>query len=312
VDNDRYEIEFLKNLFYNKSSDLFPNVIPQSGIEKFIQFPLIRLIIILILLAPSPIIFRIIRDVFNKIFDAALSLYLGYLLDVLLIISLVVIYNIYTKTVENRKAHELSFNKFSIELGFGAALAVIAITFFVIVNYLLGYYSIEKFNSFGNVVFMFFDQLKVGFIEELLFRVILFKLTEEILGSWSAIAIQGVLFGFAHSGNPNASIYTTIALIIAFSIFFAAGFMMTRRIWFIFGFHWFWNFFQAGIFGIQNSGHIQPSLITPNIDGPIWITGGDWGAELSVISIVILFSVSLYFVKIVSQRNQFITASWRR
>lgn len=300
------------NYFHNKSTDLFPNVDPQTGLEKVIQFPLVRMIIVLFLLYPATLIVNLIRLQINISLDETSALYLGYLLNVCLIVALFFIYRIYTETVENRKAQEFSLNKWLPELGAGALVAFSAISVYLLINWALGYYKIAEFNSFGNVVFMFFDQLKVGFIEELLFRLIIFKLTEELFGSWTALVIQGVIFGLAHAGNPNATIFTTLALIGAFTFFFGAGYMITRRIWFIFGFHWSWNFFQSGIWGMHNSGKTQPSLITPHIDGPVWITGGEWGAELSLISILILFIVGLYFVKLALEKNQFINPLWRR
>ena len=299
------------NYFHNKSTDLIPNVDPQTWLEKIIQFPIVRMIIVLFLLYTGWLIFGFIRLQINISFDETSALYLGYLLDVCLIATLFFIYRIYTQTVENRKAYEFSFNKWLPELGAGALVAFSAISVYVLINWALGYYKIAEFNSFGNVVFVLFDQLKVGFIEELLFRLIIFKLSEELFGSWAALAIQGIVFGVAHMGNPNATIFTTLALIGAFTFFFGAGYMITRRIWFIFGFHWSWNFFQSGIWGMHNSGKIQPSLITPIIDGPVWITGGEWGAELSLISILILFIVGIYFVKLAKNNNQFINSHWR-
>ena len=78
------------------------------------------------------------------------------------------------------------------------------------------------------------------------------------------------------------------------------------------GFHWSWNFFQAGIYGMPNSGVVQPSLIAAVVDGPAWLTGGAWGAELSALIVVILFTLSLYFVKIAFNTNQFVQPLWRR
>ncbi len=300
------------NFYLNKNIDLFPNVDPQNTLEKFVQFPLIRMLIVVIFLIPFPVIITVTQNFLTSALDKTSALYLGYLLDVILIFGLIFTYKVYTKTVENREAHEFSFTKILPEIGAGALLAFAVITFFVLVNYILGYYNIDEFNSFGNVVFMFFLQFKVGFIEELLFRVIIFKLTEEIFGSWIAVAFQGILFGLAHAGNPNASLFTTLALIVSFTIFFGAGYMITRRIWFIFGFHWCWNFFQSGIFGLPNSGNIQPGLITPIVEGPIWITGGNWGAELSAISVFFLFAVGLYLVKLAVNKNQFVKPMWRR
>lgn len=300
------------NFYYIKSEDLLPNVDPQNRIEKFVQFPLIRLIIALFLIVTVTIIYGVVKAGIFSVFDETAALYLSYLLILIFIAASLAVYAFYTNTVENRKAHEISFYKMLPELGAGWLLGLAIISLIVSLLALLGFYRIEEFNSFSNLVFMFFDQMNTGFIEELLFRVILFKLTEELFGTWTAMAIQGVLFGYAHSGNPNASIYSTLALIFAFTIFFGAGYMITRRLWFIMGFHWGWNFTQAGLFGMENSGYEMPSLIEPTVIGPEWLTGGDWGLELSVISMVLLFSISLYFVKLAKERNQFLEPMWRR
>ncbi len=300
------------NYYYNNINDLLPNVDPRNLAEKIIQFPLIRLIILFILLTFLTISYGIIKSLIYSAFDQTTSLYLSYLLILLFIVITLALYSAYTQNVENRKALEISFNKMIPELGAGWLLGFLLITMIVSILALLGYYKIDSFNSVSNLVFMFFDQMHTGFLEELLFRVILFKLTEELFGTWIAMAIQGVLFGFAHSGNPNASLYSTITLIFAFTIFFGAGYMLTRRLWFIMGFHWSWNFFQAGVFGMENSGYEMPSLIEPSVSGPEWLTGGSWGLELSVLSMILLFSISLYFVKLAKERNQFLKPLWLR
>lgn len=300
------------DFYYNKSTDLLPNTDPQSRLEKIVQFPLVRLFIILLMMATVFLIFGVINSGLRSAFDESIALYLTYLTTVLMIAATLLVYRVYTNSIENREAWEISLKKIIPELSAGWLLGFGSVTFIVSILALMGYYRIDEFQSFGNVVYMFFDQLKVGFIEELLFRVIIFKLTEEVFGSWVAIAFQGVLFGFAHSGNPNASIYSSLALIFSFTIFFGAGYMITRRLWFIMSFHWSWNFFQAGVFGMQNSGHVMPSLIDSNVQGPEWITGGEWGLEMSVLSMVLLFGISIYFVKLAYVRNQFLKPMWRR
>ena len=50
--------------------------------------------------------------------------------------------------------------------------------------------------------------------EEFLFRIILFRFSEELLGSIPAILISGLLFGFIHHGNPNATMRSSIFIAI--------------------------------------------------------------------------------------------------
>ena len=300
------------NLYYNDSSELFTKVVPETGAGKIIQFPLVRLVIAFLFLFPVGLLLVLLHSAALVLLDNSGQVYFSYFLDILSIVGLFYVYLFYTKVVEQRKALELSFHKFYIEFGVGALTAFLVVSFIVAMLALSGCYRIEGLNSFSNVSFMFVQQMRVGFVEELIFRVILFKLVEEFAGSWIAICVQGVLFGFGHIANPNATIFTSLALIIFFSILFGAGYMITRRIWFIMGIHWSWNFFQAGIFGMPNSGVTQPSLISPVITGPAWLTGGAWGIEASVLTFILLFILGLFLLKKAVDRKQVVKPAWKR
>jgi hypothetical protein len=154
--------------------------------------------------------------------------------------------------------------------------------------------------------------MMVGFSEELMFRLILFKLVEEFAGSWAAILVQGLIFGFAHIGNPNATIMTSIGLVLSCTLLFGGAYMLTRRIWLIMGIHWSWNFFQAGVFGMPNSGTTRPGWITPAIEGPEWITGGAWGIEASYIAVAIQFIIGLLILTAAIKRGQLVRPVWVR
>jgi membrane protease YdiL (CAAX protease family) len=177
---------------------------------------------------------------------------------------------------------------------------------------LMHYYTIETFNS----PLVLTDRTVVyfmgSFTEELIFRVILFKLVEEFAGSWISIIIQGLAFGFAHIGNENATLWTSLSLVISDTILFGAAYMLTRRIWLVWGLHFSWNFFQEGIFGMPNSGYQSDGLIKPIIEGPEWITGGKFGIEASVIVILIWFIIGLIILKIAIEKNQLVLPVWKR
>ena len=88
--------------------------------------------------------------------------------------------------------------------------------------------------------------------------------------------------------------------------------MLTRRIWLIWGMHFSWNFFQEGIFGMPNSGYQRDGLIKPIINGPEWITGGKFGIEASVISILILLIIGIIILKKAIEKNQLVLPAWKR
>src|SRR2546423_160937 len=53
-----------------------------------------------------------------------------------------------------------------------------------------------------------------AFMEELLFRGILFRWIEEFAGSWAALAITSALFGLAHIFNANATWVSSLAIMV--------------------------------------------------------------------------------------------------
>lgn len=64
------------------------------------------------------------------------------------------------------------------------------------------------------------------------------------------------------------------------------------------GIHLSWNFSQGQIFGYAVSGMDIPSpIIQPVISGHELITGGAFGAEASVIAVVISFAISYLLYK---------------
>jgi membrane protease YdiL (CAAX protease family) len=124
-----------------------------------------------------------------------------------------------------------------------------------------------------------------GVSEELLFRGVLFKVTEEWLGSWWALALSAAFFGAAHLLNPHATPTAAIAIMIEAGIMLAAAYLLTRRLWLPIGIHAGWNFTQGGIFGIAVSGTTSPALLQSQLTGPSWLSGGEFGAEASIIAV---------------------------
>lgn len=297
---------------YSTSASLFTNVIPTTRLGKVIQFPLLRILIVILFLFPVGLLANLIGLEYIKSFGEPTYTIIRYGRDFFFLILFMIAYSLYTKYVERREAYELSFTKFYRELGIGAMLSFCIVTFMVLLMLVLGYYKVVSFNPLKNLTDYFMTQMMVGFTEELIFRVILFKLSEELLGSWIAIIIQGLIFGFAHMANPNASFWTSLGLVISDTLLFGGAFMLTRRIWLVMGLHWSWNFFQAGVFGMPNSGKIPEGWITPTINGPTWITGGAWGIEASYLAILILFILGLYIFKKAIKSGQLVYPIWKR
>lgn len=99
---------------------------------------------------------------------------------------------------------------------------------------------------------------------------------------------------------------------IGASILYVAAYMYTRRIWLVLGIHMSWNYFQAGIFGMPNSGQSFDSWINPKIIGPEWITGGNFGIEVSLIAILLGLTVDLFVLIRAINKNQIVLPIWKR
>lgn len=299
-------------MYYNLSNELFTKVIPNTRIGKFIQFPITRIFIAVLFLIPVSILANLVGLELIKSLAEPYYTLLRYLRDIILFILFLLSYRSYTNYVENRKALELNTKSFIPEIGLGFFISIGVVCFMVILLMLLGYYRIDSFNFPGVFADRIAEYYMGSFIEELIFRLILFKLVEEFAGSWIGIIVQGLVFGFAHIGNENATIWTSLSLVISDTILFGAAYMLTRRIWLIWGMHFSWNFFQEGIFGMPNSGYQKDGLIRPIINGPEWITGGKFGIEASIISTLILFVLGLIILKKAIEKNQLVLPVWKR
>jgi membrane protease YdiL (CAAX protease family) len=294
-----------------RNEQLFSKAQPKRLADKIIQFPLIRILVVALFILP----YLLIRNnfladlvasssgvphIFFVVVDAALSLFIMFLL-----------YGLYAKWIEKREAVEISRSKSLSELGSGILVSLGLVGFVVLFMVLLGYYRIDRIDSPEILIeaFVFFGM--GAFVQVLAFRLVLFRLTEELLGSWLAFFLIAGIFGVAHLGNPGAGAWSTVSLILGDVLLFAA-FIYTRRIWFVWGLHWGWNFFQDGIFGMPNSGVTElVSWIQPVIQGPEWITGGRFGIETSYIAVFLSFVVGLVVLKIAVDKKQIVLPIWK-
>jgi membrane protease YdiL (CAAX protease family) len=281
-------------------------------ISKIIQFPLIRLLVVALFILP----YLLIRNnfladlvasssgVLHHVFvvaDAALSLFIMFLL-----------YRLYTRWIEKREAVEISRSKCLSELGSGILISFGLVGFMFLLMVLLGYYRIDRIDS-PEILIDAFVFLGMGaFVQVLAFRLVFFRLTEELLGTWLSFVLIAVIFSVVHLGNPDAGVWSIVSLILGDILLFAA-FIYTRRIWLVWGVHWGWNFFQDGVFGMPNSGVTDfISWIQPDIQGPGWITGGAFGIEASTVAVFLFLVVGLVILKMAMDKNQIVLPIWNR
>ena len=114
--------------------------------------------------------------------------------------------------------------------------------------------------------------------EELIFRGFPLQVLIEAIGAWPAIIALSILFGLAHSGNPNASRLGMANTVLA-GVLFSVAYVKRRSLWLPYGIHVGWNVGIGFVLGFHLSGLHIASLWTTGIAGSDTILGGDYGPE---------------------------------
>lgn len=212
---------------------------------------------------------------------------------------------------EHRKITELSFSGFGKKVSTGFGIGFLLISIVAVVMLVLGVYHIDGVNYNQLIWYYLVMAMSAGVIEELLLRGVVFRLVEEKLGTTLALLISAFIFGFMHIINPNASIWASIAISIEAGILLGAAYAMTRNLWFPICIHWAWNFTEGYIYGFAISGGAtNNSLFVSSLSGPGWLTGGAFGAEASVVTVLVCSLASTWFLWRTWQKKNWIFTYW--
>jgi len=220
-------------------------------------------------------------------------------------------YLIFTRLIEWRWPRELSLRGFFSEFGKGLVLGALLFSGTMLLLWFFGFYQWTGTNPITVTATAFGISL-TGFFEELLVRGVLYRILEESLGTWIALALSAVLFGLAHVANPNATLITTMAIALEAGLLLAAAYSFTGRLWFATGLHCAWNFTQGGIFGLPVSGHPMTGLLVGTVSGPTWISGGEFGVEASLIAVLVCMTAAVFILRLVVKRGLVRQPWWRR
>lgn len=214
---------------------------------------------------------------------------------------------------EHRPVTEVSREGSGAAIGRGVLIGL-ALFVAVIVNVaFLGDYEVNGLGSATGAVELFGFMAAAAVTEELLFRGVLFRLIEERGGTWIALTLTGVLFGMSHLFNPNADLWGAIAIAVEAGGMLAAAYAATRKLWVPIGVHFGWNFAASGIFSTEVSGtNTQQGVLDSATSGSKLITGGDFGPEGSVYSVVFGVVLTALFMWLAHRRGHVVPRRGRR
>ena len=217
-----------------------------------------------------------------------------------------------TRLLERRSAAELSLRGALGETSAGALVGAACLTLIVALIAALGFYQVQGVGAWTALLTAFAIAATSGYVEEVIFRGVVFRILEEGLGTWLALAISAALFGFVHLSNPNATFYGAAAIAIEAGVLLGAAYVLTRRLWLAIGIHFGWNFMVAGVFGPNLSGIQVRSVLESRLSGPDFLSGGALGVEGSVFAIALGLLVSAALLRRARLQDRFIRPFWRR
>ena len=143
-----------------------------------------------------------------------------------------------------------------------------------------------------------------GIAEEVVFRGMAVREIAVRNGWIVATIIGGVYFGVAHLVTKLGDItlvdasWVMLASILV-SCMFVAMYVRSQSLWLPIGFHIAWNFCLTGIMGVTMSGNeSQVALFNIKLSGNSFLTGGGFGIESSVFSLVAYVLVAFIFVSL--------------
>lgn len=218
----------------------------------------------------------------------------------------------FVHVIEKRAVTELSLSRAGRELAGGVALGALLFSATIGILWLFGFYQVSGINQWTVIVPGLVLAIFSGVIEEIFIRGLLFRIMEESLGTWIALALSAVIFGFLHLANPNATLWGAVAIAIEAGIMLAAAYVYTRRLWLPIGIHFAWNFFQGSIFGVAVSGNEVQGLLQSTLTGSVLLSGGTFGAEASIFAVVICLIAGISLTMLAIKKGNFIEYVWMR
>ncbi|WP_449458363.1 CPBP family intramembrane glutamic endopeptidase [Streptococcus suis] len=180
-----------------------------------------------------------------------------------------------------------AFKDFILGWGIGAAMLITCVLLmwgFGAVRISSVQFSPQLFGEFLVLVLAWSVQ---GTTEELLARGWMFSSLSAKYNIPVGALVSSLFFTFLHLGNNAISLIPILDLTL-FAVLACLIMLKTGNIWVIGGLHAAWNCFQGNVFAFPVSGtDAGQAFIQIGITGPEWLSGGKFGVEGSVISLLV-------------------------
>ena len=280
---------------------------PSLGL-RILRFPLTRLILGVLMLGLGLIVGQTLISTLLKTWDWAQPEWLNTGVAVGLSILL---YVGFVRLIEGRAASELSLRYWA-EFPQGLLMGALVFSVVIGVLWLMGIYNITGVNGPEVLAQSIAIGLIPGFVEEIFFRGLLYRILEDSLGTWVALIITSAVFGFAHAGNPGATLFSSVAIALEAGMMLGIAYTLSKRLWWSIGIHTAWNFVQGGVYGVNVSGIDVPGLLQSRMSGPELLSGGSFGAEASLVAVIVCLAFFGVLLRQTYRAQRLILPFWMR
>ncbi|MGW2686057.1 CPBP family intramembrane glutamic endopeptidase [Streptomyces sp. NPDC001414] len=233
--------------------------------------------------------------------------FLTLVLGLLTSAAAVAVYGWVVRRTEHRPSTEVGRDGARAAFGRGALIGVATFACVIANIALLGDYTVHGAGSVTGAVGLVGFMAAAAATEELLFRGVLFRIVEERTGTWIALTSTGVLFGMMHLLNKDATLWGALAIAVEAGGMLGAAYAATRTLWLPIGLHFGWNWAESAVFGTEVSGSgAQQGLLDASTSGSQLVTGGEFGPEASLYSVLLGILVTLAFLRLARRRGHLV------
>jgi len=231
-----------------------------------------------------------------------------------IVVAALAAYAAYVRWFEKRAATELRLQPLRLLLGAAGGAVMVGLP--IALLFALGAYELVLWRGFPPALLGVAGLIGIAaFLEELVYRCLLFRVLERTWGTVFALVAQAVVFGVGHLENVvQGGTGDAVAMLVSVTLLgllWAGLFVLTRNLWVVAAHHAAWNF-TILLSGVPLSGIEDWRALAPlesRYAGPDWLTGGLFGPESSLLVITVTAAVVVLLLRFARRRGHFVARS---
>lgn len=285
---------------------------PKSLWKRVLQFPLVTLVLAVAIMVAAQSLAGAVSYLAGTPVDE-LARGNDLLFALVATVIMVLAYKLIIVRLGEQPRDDLPFDARARDVGSGFLQGAMVFSAIVGVAALLGSYQALGLSPAEDwLPILVVTGVMAGVTEEILLRGIVFHWLEELGGSWVALALSALLFGFLHAVNPNATLISSLSIALAAGVLLGGAYMLTRNLWLAIGLHAGWNVTQGLVWDVPISGLALDGWVESRLVGDPILSGGAFGLEASAITMVVATAYGAWLVVRAVRRGNVVRNWWAR